>query len=180
MEFQASVRDSYILRLRHLLLNTFILAFPVPPLSEVYRYFYLPSYSYPPPPHQQTFIVVAALYITRSPRTLPARGASYLDVSHARHPPASAAHICAPRRVPPSDTVSCFHSPPPFSTLGLHPVRCRPLGGFVHRGELHLPSVSSSPSMCGAPLPLIFWFLVSLLGVRFCARIRGQGASTPC
>ena len=93
------------------MLNNFILAPTAPPVSTVSGSVLIP-FSILPPPHQYPFFVVASLCRTRSPPPLPARNAFHLDISHTRHPPASAASLCAPRRVPASVAVSRVRSPP--------------------------------------------------------------------
>ena len=52
-------------------------------------------------------------------------------------------------------------------------------GGFASRGDLRLPCVSASTSLCVSPFSGIFWCLLSLSGVCFRARAREKGASTP-
>ena len=49
-----------------------------------------------------------------SPPPLLMRNASHLGVTLTRHPPASAAHPCAPRRMPASSAISCDDALPPF------------------------------------------------------------------
>ena len=50
-------------------------------------------------------------------------------------------------------------------------------GGFDRRGPLRIPCLSASMALCVAPILGIFWFLVSLSGARFRARVRVQGSS---
>ena len=51
--------------------------------------------------------------------------------------------------------------------------------GFTYRGGIRLPCVSASTPLCVSQYLGIFWCLVFLLGGRFGAREKGQGASTP-
>ena len=109
---QASVRYWYILRLCCLLLTTFI--YPLPP--HLYQLFL--DISIFPPTHTAPLSAAICncntyLY-TCSPSPLPARSVAHLNVAHARHISASAAHLCAPGRMPASATVSCFRLPPFF------------------------------------------------------------------
>ena len=136
-----------------------------------------PPLTPPPPPHthKQLFFVVTPLCSTCSPPPLPARIAMYLDVSHTFHPPASAACLCNPRRVPASAAVSCICLP----TL------CRPRPAprylfppwwFTRHEDLCFHSVSTSPSVCVSSSPGIFWYFVPLSGGFF---VKGQDTREP-
>ena len=63
--------------------------------------------------HKKPFIVAAPLCHTLYPPPNPERCAFHLKVSHT-HPPASAACLYAPRRMPASASVSRFNCPPHF------------------------------------------------------------------
>ena len=70
----------------------------------------------PPPPTAlpSSFILCRNIYMyTRSPYPLPARVVVHMAVAHARRPPAFAARLCAPCRVPASAAVFRVRLPPP-------------------------------------------------------------------
>ena len=112
VQFQASVRGCYVLRLFRLLLTNFIL--PLPPyLSQPFLYLSI----FPPPPTAPTSAAICrcnTYWYTRSPPPIPEQSNVHLAVAHAYHPPASVARIYAPLHVPASATVSRVHSPPSF------------------------------------------------------------------
>ena len=82
--YSNSSRPAYINRF-------WIFLFPPPPTA---------------PPHHKPLVVVTFLCSTRSPPPLLERNAVHLEFSHTRHPPASAAYICAQSRVPMYATIS--------------------------------------------------------------------------
>ena len=117
------------------------------------------------------------LCCTLSPPPLPAQNAVYLDLIHTHHPPASAALLCALRRIPESVAVYRIRLSPIFpSTCAQVPVS--PWGVC--------PSwVSPSPLFLHLAPP-VFWsdscnllFLGFLSDKYFRVRARSQGTSTP-
>ena len=134
--FQASVRDCYILRLRSVLFNTFILSPPVPPVSIVSRYLYLPSSSYRPPISSRSSLY--HLYIAPAPHLLYRGGSpsTWMPPTPAslQPPPFASAPSAACLSLPPFPASVC----PSFVSLGLRPGPYQPLGGFSAMG----PSVS--------------------------------------
>ena len=118
-------------------------------------------------------VLVAPLCHTLSPPPFLAHKAVHLDIAHTYHLPSSAICICALRCIPASAAVSWVRLPP----------LCRPRpasrslsspAGFVRRRSLRLSCVLP-PSLFAAPLPGIFWFLVSM-GVHF---VQGWGSRAP-
>ena len=96
---------------------------PAPPVSNVFMDLLFPLYPNAPP--SVAFVAILPISCTRYPPTLPAQNATHLDVVRTRHPPASAACLCALRYVPESSNV--YHecvTPPPPATLGLLPGTC--------------------------------------------------------
>ena len=148
---------------------------PTPPVSTVFLDLSISLLHPTTPPPVTACHLITSLCCIRSPPPLPAWNAAHLDIVHIRHPPASAAWLCAPRFGPASAAVSLIYSSP----------LCRPRpaprslsapGGFAHCGFLRLPSASALPSMCAAPTPGTFWFLVSC---RVAIFARGREARAP-
>ena len=130
---------------------TIILASSAPPVSTVSGSFYFlpPSYH---PPHQQPFVVAAPFSVcsTRSPPPLPVWNTVHLNVAHTRHPPASAACLCALIRMSASAAVYLVRSPPLFCPWPAPRSLSSP-GGFTHRGSFYIHCASASPSLCSDP-----------------------------
>ena len=91
-------------------------------------------------------------------------------------PPASLLRsLCTPRRLPTFVAISCVRSPPLCRSWPT-PRSLSDPGG--------LPIAGPSAPLCPASLPVCYASSHSLLGIGssgcpFCARTRGQGASTP-
>ena len=100
-----------------------------------------------------------------------------------RHPHPSPASLwrllCAPLRTPATVDFSCACSPPIFRPWPAPRYLLSPRG-FARCGDLRLPCVYASTSLCVSLSTGILWCFVSLSGGRFRARVIGQGASTPC
>ena len=116
-------------------------------------------------------VVSTHLIYTRSPPHFLAWNAVHLDVYHT-HPPPDSAALSAPR-------AACLRMPscPASFTPLLPSSACTHIPvapwGFDRHGSI-CASVSRLPPCGSAPLPIIFWFLVSL-AVLF-ARIQGPRA----
>ena len=175
VEFQASVRDSYILRPYCLSLTNFTQPLP-PHLSQPF----LDLSIFPPPANAPPVTAVHRrnnyLYIC-SPPTLPAWSVVHLAVALTCHPLAFDARLCTLRRVPTSATISCVRLP---SLCRPCPVPSSQLSprGFACRGSLRLRASPLLPPYVFPCLPesSIAWFL---LGGSCRAGARGQGTSTP-
>ena len=176
VQFQFLVRYYYILRLRRLLLNTFILAPPAPPVSTVSGSFYLPSSSYRPPPSEAVFYHSTSLWHpipTSSPGAGGALSTWTLPTPAACQPPLLASMPCA----------ACLHLPPfpvsvrlPFASLGLHSGPCWTLGGsFVVKPSIYLVS----PPLLPYVLRLFAASSCSWSLYRVSIFVRGQGARAP-
>ena len=125
-------------------------------------------------PLSVAFNFASPFSLTSSPHHLPEWIIVHLGLFPTRHPPASAARLCALHLMPVSAAVSRVRSSP-FADLVLFPGPCRSLGGRppLVPPSLLCPHLSTSP--CESLSPIIFWFLVSFsLGGLF--RVRRQGA----
>ena len=78
------------------------------------------SFLHPTIPHQYPFVIIALLCLIRSPPSIPAWNAVHLDVVHTLPPPAYAARLYSPHRMPAYDIVTRMFAPL-FASLGLHP-----------------------------------------------------------
>ena len=140
---------------RFLLLTT--LLFP-PHQSHSFSGSSCSSSSYLPP--SGAFNVASPLSLARSPRPLLAWIIVHLDFVPTCHQPASAACLCAPRRMPASASVSRVYLPP-LAALRLCPCPCWSLGGPLPLVPPYLLCPHLSPSPCESSYPVIFWCLVS-------------------
>ena len=86
----------------------FILALPPHLIQPFFWIFLFLSSILPPPQSISVCCRITSLCCTRSPSPLPARNSVHLDVVHTRHHPASAAQLCALRRMPASATFYRF------------------------------------------------------------------------
>ena len=120
-------------------------------------------------PHQ-------SLYITRYPHPLQVWYVIPLEFAPTLYPLASAACLCALRRMPTSASMYRISlPPPPLAALGLIQGPCWSLGGR----QLLVPTSTLfpciSPSLCNSPLPIIFWYLVSAQVAFFVCKGEGPG-----
>ena len=140
------------------MINTLIIAPCTIRLSRFLDRFF-PSYC----PPSVAIVAVAPFIYTRSPPPFLAQNAIHMDVAHTHPPPAFAA-----RSAPRSACLCLTLYPASFAPFPLLPSACVQVAvgpwGLPDR-NLCLPCVLP-PSLCAAPLPVIFWVLASM-GVHF-------------
>ena len=124
------------------------------------------------------FTIASHLSCTSYPPTILEKITIHLDTNRNHHLIASAACLCAPHCMPTSVTMSRDYVPTtPFPPLACSQAPVRTWGVLLLRVPTHL-CAPSLPSLSDPHSSGIFWCLV-FCWVDFCARARGQGASTP-